>query len=175
MRRLFFCYSIRTIDCLLFYQYDWNQPPFHIVVKVWRTLFEWPELMNIDYFYLTNQMTANLSWNSFVTEDNKLLCNTVASSWLFITSITKELLLQESESIISLIYWSKFKLCRVIRRWPPCDARQTLRTIGEGGLVLIRLLFYIPFTNQEITISRWRVAKFRKNVWLQQFLSRNTS
>ena len=60
-------------------------------------IFEWPKHMNIDYFYLTNQMTASLSCNSFVTEDNQKLRNTVALSWLFITSITKELLLQESE------------------------------------------------------------------------------
>ena len=65
-------------------------------------IFEWPKHMNIDYFYLTNQMTASLSCNSFVTEDNQKLHNTVALSWLFITSITKELLLQESESVISL-------------------------------------------------------------------------
>ena len=35
--------------------------------------------MNINYFYFTNQMTASLSLNSFVTEDNKVLHNTVAS------------------------------------------------------------------------------------------------
>ena len=29
--------------------------------------------MNINYFYLTNQMTASLSWNSFVTEGNQLV------------------------------------------------------------------------------------------------------
>ena len=68
-----------------------------------RFIFEWPKLINIDYFYLTNQMTASLSWNSFVTEDNKQLCNTVASSWLFITSVTKELHLQESEIFINFI------------------------------------------------------------------------
>ena len=60
--------------------------------------------MNINYFYLTIQMTACLSWNSFVTEDDKVLVRyTVASSGLLTTSITKELLLQESESIISLV------------------------------------------------------------------------
>ena len=48
-------------------------------------------------------MTAPLYWDSFVTEDDKVLCNTVASSWLFITLITKELLLQESKRIISLV------------------------------------------------------------------------
>ena len=29
--------------------------------------------MNTNYFYLTNQMNASLSWNSFVTED-KIKC-----------------------------------------------------------------------------------------------------
>ena len=48
-------------------------------------------------------MTASLLWNSFVTEDNKMLHNTVALSWLFITSITKELLLQVTESVILLV------------------------------------------------------------------------
>ena len=33
----------------------------------------------------------------------------------------------------ALFHWSKFKLCRVIRRWPPSDSRQTFTTIGEGG------------------------------------------
>ena len=56
-------------------------------------------------------MTAYLSWNSFVTENNKMLHKTVALSWLFITSITKESLLQEPESVISLDR-SKFKLCK---------------------------------------------------------------
>ena len=59
--------------------------------------------MNINYFYLTNQITASLLWNFFVTEDNKVLRNTVALFWLFITSITKVLLLQESESGVSLV------------------------------------------------------------------------
>ena len=56
-------------------------------------IFEWPKLMNIDYFFFTNQMTASSSWNSFVTEDYEKLRKSVASSWLFLTSITKKLLL----------------------------------------------------------------------------------
>ena len=37
-------------------------------------------------------MTAYFSWNLFVTDDNKVLRSVVASSLLFITLITKELL-----------------------------------------------------------------------------------
>ena len=48
-------------------------------------------------------MTAPLYEDSFVTEDDKVLRDTAASSWLFITSITKEVHLQESKRIISLV------------------------------------------------------------------------
>ena len=54
-------------------------------------------------FYFTDQMTASFSWTSFVTKDRKVLRNIGTSSCLLIYSIIKELLVQESESVIHLI------------------------------------------------------------------------
>ena len=73
----------------------------------------------------------------------------------------RELLLQESESVISL---TKFKLCRVIRRWPPCHARQLDphddRREGAGFSKTECDVFYLI----------WNETTFRKKT-LANFLS----
>ena len=65
-------------------------------------LFEWPEHMNINHFLLTNQVIASLSWNSCYLRlwSSTFYC---CINMTYVTSITKELLLQQSESVISLV------------------------------------------------------------------------
>ena len=54
-------------------------------------IFKWPKLWNINYFYLTNQMTTSLSLNSFITENNKVI-----HIMTFYNFSHKKLLLQEA-------------------------------------------------------------------------------
>ena len=114
-------------------------------------------------------MTASKLWNSFFTEDNEVLRNTVALSWLYNFN--------HKRATLKSIGRSKFKLCRVIRRWPPWDARQTLTTIGEGacfnqtGSIASRFFFYHSrislwnFLHGYVQRKRWLYQKVLRTIW----------
>ena len=83
-----------------------------------EVIFEWPKHMNINYFYSTNRCRGTL-----------LLLKLI--KWYVMCCIIRT---------IYKFHRSKFELCKVIRRWPPWDARQTLTTIAEVTLAPVAKL-----------------------------------